>query len=119
MTPQILHLALASDWADAQQQGAYRISTRGLTLDQVGFIHAARPEQLDGVAERFYADVTEPMVVLVIERSELASRGINVIDEPAVVDDPGAEVFPHIYGELPVDAVAEVRPWPASSAPDP
>jgi len=105
VTEPIFHLALAADWDAAVQHGAYRISTRGLSLDQVGFIHAARAEQVQGVAERFYADVTEPMVLLAIDRYELVRRGIAVIDEPAVADNPNSERFPHIYGELPIDAV--------------
>ncbi|MDT0426000.1 DUF952 domain-containing protein, partial [Streptomyces evansiae] len=28
---------------------------------------------------------------------------------------PGGEEFPHLYGPLPVEAVVEVRPWPAVS----
>ena len=35
----LFHLALADDWRDAQDAGAYRISTIGMTLDEVGFIH--------------------------------------------------------------------------------
>ena len=61
----IFHVALAADWATAQEAGDYRISTLGRTLEQEGFIHASRADQWPGVRERFYAGVTEPLVLLV------------------------------------------------------
>ena len=53
--PLIHHLALANPWAEAQAAGTYTVSTLGLDLADVGFIHCSRPEQVDGVFERFYA----------------------------------------------------------------
>ncbi|WP_066371014.1 DUF952 domain-containing protein [Herbidospora mongoliensis] len=102
----IFHLALASDWAHAQKDEEYRISTRGRTLDQEGFIHAARDlAQARTVAARFYADVTEPLLLLHIDETRL--------EVPVVLETPpdSAEQFPHIYGPLPVQAVAAVTPF--------
>lgn len=42
---EIWHLAHRDDWEQACSAGAYRMSTRGATLDQVGFIHASRPDR--------------------------------------------------------------------------
>lgn len=103
----LLHLAFARDWTEAQRTGEYTWSTRGMRLDEVGFIHASYPHQLQGVAERFYADVDDDdLVVLVIDPQRLAEAGIEVVDEPADPADPTSERFPHIYGPLPVAAVA-------------
>ncbi|MFJ9314524.1 DUF952 domain-containing protein [Pimelobacter simplex] len=101
----IFHLALASEWAAAQQTGAYTTSTLGRTLADEGFIHASRADQWTGVRDRFYADVTEPLVLLHIDTDLL---DVPVVDEPPA---PGmTETFPHIYGRLPVSAVVKAIP---------
>lgn len=106
----IFHLALASDWAHAREAGAYTTSTRGLSLAEVGFIHASRGDQWPTVRELFYSDVTEPLLLLQIDTDRLA---VPVVDEPA---EPGAaETFPHIYGPLALDAVVKAMPVPAGA----
>jgi uncharacterized protein (DUF952 family) len=103
---QILHVATVGDWTAAQEAGEYRVSTLGATIDEVGFIHASTPEQVHATAERFYADVDEPLVVLVLDEESLVAAGV-----PVVREDAGAgELFPHLYAALPVDLVVEVRP---------
>ncbi|MEZ0581125.1 DUF952 domain-containing protein [Nocardioides sp. MH1] len=101
----IFHLALESDWAAAQKAGDYRISTLGRTLAEEGFIHASRGDQWPGVRDRFYGGVTEQLLLLQIDTDLV---GVPIVEEPPV---PGAtETFPHIYGPLPVTAVAKVIP---------
>jgi len=101
----IYHIASRADWSAALQQGEYRVSTRGRSLEEEGFIHASTAGQVDGVANAFYADA-EDLVVLLIDPERLTA--------PLKYDPvPGAtEPFPHIYGPLNVDAVtgtAELR----------
>jgi uncharacterized protein (DUF952 family) len=104
----VLHLALLADWDRAQDAGRYDVSTRGLTLQQVGFVHASEPHQVDGVARAFYADVTEPMVLLELDVAALGAAGSPVRWE----DVPGApDPFPHVYGPVPVAAVVDVTPY--------
>jgi uncharacterized protein (DUF952 family) len=98
----IYHCSLVADWNAAQAVGAYTISSRGRTLEQEGFVHASYAGQIAGVLQRFYADVTEPMCLLVIDADKL---GVPVIAENLV---GGSELFPHIYGPIPVAAVVEV-----------
>ena len=101
----LYHLALAADWQQARQLGEYRISTRGQSLEQVGFIHASYATQLEGTHQRFYADVCD-LRLLVIDPTRLAAHGIAVRPEAA----PGSgELFPHLYGPLPLDAVCLVE----------
>ncbi|HZB28988.1 MAG TPA: DUF952 domain-containing protein [Streptosporangiaceae bacterium] len=104
--PKIFHLALRPDWEVASADGGpYEISTRGRTLRDVGFIHACRThDQVDRVRRSFYADLDalEDLVLLVIDTDRL---GAPVRDEPA-----DGDVFPHIYGPVPLDAVIQVRP---------
>ena len=103
----LYHLALASDWQQARQLGEYRISTRGQSLEQVGFIHASYVDQLEGTHQRFYADVSD-LRLLVIDPTRLEAHGIAVCPEAA----PGSgEPFPHLYGPLPLDAVCLVERW--------
>jgi glutathione S-transferase len=101
----IYHIAFRADWSDALATGEYRVSTRGRTVDEEGFIHASTAGQVNGVANAFYADA-EDLVVLLIDPERLTA--------PLKYDPvPGAaEPFPHIYGPLNVDAVtgfAELR----------
>lgn len=112
----IFHLALASEWAAAEKSGAYTTSTLGRSLAEEGFIHASRADQWTGVRDRFYADVTEPLVLLEIDTDLL---DVPVVEEPPV---PGIEeTFPHIYGRLPASAVVKaipLSPGTTSAAPD-
>ncbi len=102
----IYHIAYPADWARAQADGEYRVSTRGATLAQQGFIHASTAAQVDLVANAVYAG-EESLVLLVIDCARL---GAEVVYEPA----PGTDqVFPHIYGPLPVSAVVDVLPLTA------
>lgn len=94
----LYHVALREDWAEAERRGAYSWSTRGARVDDVGFVHLAYAHQWPGVIERFYADRPD-LVVLVVDPERIDGE---VRDEPA--PDTG-ELFPHLYGELPVDAV--------------
>jgi glutathione S-transferase len=46
----IFHLALPEDWQSAFETGEYRWSTRGKTLDVVGFIHCSTSVQIASTA---------------------------------------------------------------------
>ncbi len=98
----IHHLALPDDWAAAQRSGDYRVSTRGVTLADEGFIHCSDPDQVEDVRSRFYADVTD-LLLLTIDTDRLTS--------PWRYDDvPGSpRPFPHVYGPIDLAAVVEVR----------
>lgn len=101
----ILHAALPDDWATALRHGEYLISTRGITLEQEGFIHCSRRHQVEAVVARFYADVPE-LVLLTIDPDRLDAP---VVDEPPA--DGIDELFPHVYGPIPVEAVVRAERW--------
>jgi uncharacterized protein (DUF952 family) len=104
----IYHLATVSDWERAQRDGEYTTSTRGVTLEQEGFIHASREDQWEGVRDRYYADAEEPLVLLEIDTDRL--------DVPWVEEKPAPDVedtYPHIYGPLKPAAVVGVTPVPS------
>lgn len=101
----IWHVALPEDWLTATRVGIYSISTRSMTLDQVGFIHCAYPHQIAGVAQRFYDDCTELLLIQINPEQ----TGSTVVDEPPA--DGIDELFPHLYGPLPISAVTRVGVW--------
>jgi uncharacterized protein (DUF952 family) len=109
--PRIFHLATEADWRAAQASGSYTTSTRGRTLAEEGFIHASRGDQWQGVRERYYADVAEPLVLLSIDTAVLTSP---VLDEAVPGTD---ETYPHIFGPIDVAAVVAVIPLDAEGTP--
>ena len=105
----IFHLALPDDWATAFATGEYRMSTRGVTLEEEGFIHCSTRDQMEDTANRFYGDLDQ-LVVLTIDPERVPSP---IVFEPPA---PGLDaLFPHIYGPLPVPAVNHARVWRRST----
>ena len=103
----LLHIAHAGEWREAVSNGLYRVSTRGASLDEVGFIHASSSAQVAGVAGFAYADDPEALVVLVIDDDALRCAGIAVRYQ----DGGNGSLYPHIFGPLRPNFVTEV--WPA------
>ena len=102
----IYHIAEAADWEQARRDGQYTMSTRGRTLAEEGFIHASTATQVPLVADAFYRDAPD-LVLLVIDTERVGSpiRYEQVPGQP----DP----YPHVYGPLNLDAVLEARPFQA------
>jgi glutathione S-transferase len=97
----LFHVVLPEDWEAAQRAGNYPWSTRGMTRDEVGFVHLSYEHQWHGVLKRFYADRPDAFA-LVLDSERL---GAEVREEPA---EEGGELFPHLYGPLPLDAVVAI-----------
>jgi uncharacterized protein (DUF952 family) len=100
----LYHIAVAGDWAQAQRDGEYRMSTRGRTLAEEGFIHTSTAGQVIPVATAFYQDEHRDLLLLVLDPARIGA-------EIRWEEVPGpAEPFPHIYGPLPVTAVRQAVP---------
>jgi len=99
----LLHVAAEADWQAARAAGTYPVPP-GPGGAPAPFIHLCTPAQLPGVLERFFASAPAPLVLLEVDR-----QGLDIRYEEA---PDGAGVFPHLYGPLPVAAVAAVRPDP-------
>ena len=96
----IVHVCSAAAWSSARTAGVYRADS----LAVEGFIHFSRWEQLARTVERYYAGVSD-LLVLVVDDSKL--------DDLRVEPSPSTgESFPHLYGPLPTSAVTEVLPLP-------
>jgi uncharacterized protein (DUF952 family) len=98
---ELFHITERATWEVAQPAREYRTSTRGVSLEEQGFIHCSLRHQLRGVAEFIYGDADD-LVVLVIDSDRLT---VPVRYE---TPEPGAERYPHIYGPLPIEAVTAV-----------
>jgi uncharacterized protein (DUF952 family) len=106
----IFHLALDGAWQAFQASGTYTVSTIGMDLAEVGFIHCSQAEQVAGVHARYYRDVTEPIWLLTIDTDLLTSSW-------RLDDVPGQELpFPHVYGALNLDAVVTAEPFRPSAS---
>jgi uncharacterized protein (DUF952 family) len=94
-TRQIVHLCRRVEWEAALETGDYRDAS----LQEVGFIHCSRPEQILWVANHYFHG-TDSLALL-------------WIDPPRVVSEirwetSDGQIFPHIYGPLNLEAVVAV-----------
>ena len=103
MDQPLFHLALESDWQAAVQQGDYRVSTRGFSLEQVGFIHLSWQEQVQDTFDRFYADAGAVLTLRINPKLVSAPLRADAIHTGVL--------FPHLYGPLPIASVVEVSPF--------
>jgi uncharacterized protein (DUF952 family) len=95
----ILHLCDRKAWWLAQERGVYTPTS----LEDEGFIHCSTAAQLLGVANRFYPN-RDDLLVLVIQTQKLEAE---LRWEP--VD---SDIFPHLYGALNLEAVSAAYPLP-------
>ncbi|MEH2462221.1 DUF952 domain-containing protein [Nostoc sp.] len=92
----ILHITKNEEWEQAKILGTYR----GDTLDLEGFIHCSTAAQVIWVANRFFVN-QKGLVILCIDSEQVKAE---IRYEAAEV----GELFPHVYGELNIDAVFQV-----------
>ena len=100
----IFHITSEAEWSAARSDGEVPTSTRRRSLEDEGFIHCSRSDQVLGVANAVFADVDEPLVVLEIDVDQV--RALLRYESP----DEGGATFPHVYGPVPVSAVVTVTP---------
>jgi len=110
---ELFHITERVAWLEAARSGEYRMSTRGVTLEDEGFIHCSLRHQIPAVAKLVYGDAADDdLVVLVIDSSRVSAP---IRYEAA---EPGGEQYPHIYGALPVSAVTNAIDVSRDSAGD-
>jgi uncharacterized protein (DUF952 family) len=91
----------AESWQTAERKGLYR----GAPIDQSdGFIHFSTGAQAAETAARHFAGVSGLNLVAV----DAGKLGAALKWEPS----RGGELFPHLYGALPLSAVIWVKPLP-------
>jgi uncharacterized protein (DUF952 family) len=92
----ILHITQRQAWETAKNIGSYRSNT----LDTEGFMHCSTTAQVIGSANRFFQNQTD-LVILIIDVDRVRAE---IRYEGALANN----LFPHIYGELNLDAVVRV-----------
>jgi uncharacterized protein (DUF952 family) len=97
----IHHITYLTEWQDAQAAGEYR--PRRFAKD--GFIHCSYAGQVVRIANGMFKGC-HGLVLLTIDRDLLPCE---VKDENL---QGGTDLFPHIYGLLPVTAVTGCIPFP-------
>lgn len=91
-------------WRGAQAAGAFN----GAPVDHVdGFIHLSLAAQVEETAARHFAGQGD-LVLIAIDGDAL---GGSLRFEPS----RGGELFPHLYGPLPMSAVEWAKPLPLGS----
>jgi uncharacterized protein (DUF952 family) len=94
----------AADWRAAETAGVFRGS--GVDLSD-GYIHFSTAAQAGETAAKWFSRRDDLMLVAV----EAEILGSQLRWETS----RGGERFPHLYAELPLSAVAWVRPLPLSA----
>jgi uncharacterized protein (DUF952 family) len=105
----IFHIATKMDWDAAGAAGEYAPAS----LPTEGFIHCSTAEQVIPVANQFYRGQAD-LLLLVIDTEKLAARLEYEAPSPPDGSPPptSAELFPHLYGALNLDAVAQAVEFP-------
>lgn len=70
------------------------------SLKEEGFIHCCKEEQLPGVADRHFAKAKELLVLHIVER--------RIPKEKLKWEEAEGELYPHVYGKIPIEAVEDV-----------
>ena len=93
------------EWQEAERAGAFL----GAAIDRRdGYIHFSAADQVAETAARHFADERD----LVLVAADAGALGALLKWEVS----RGGALFPHLYGMLPLSAVAWVKPLPADPA---
>lgn len=99
--PVLYKIMSRQDWEAAQAQGLYE----GSEADRRdGFIHLSAARQVRATARKHFSGKTDLLLVYVADEALGPGLKWEV--------SRGGELFPHIYGSLPLSAVSEVFPLP-------
>jgi len=109
----ILHIATRDDWKRAQARGAYRPAA----FAHDGFIHCSTLAQAVATANKFFLG-RHDLLLLCIEERKLAAPLRYESAAPPTGSAPGEPregLFPHLYGELNLDAVTQALEFRCSA----
>lgn len=108
-SPIIYHIARREDWQDAVRLGIYAPSS----LPVEGFIHCSTFSQILETANRWFRGRADLLLLEIDARLITAELKREPPLSPA--DERRAERFPHLYGPLNLDAVAQVLDFPCEA----
>lgn len=97
----IVHITARERWHKSRRDGYYRPES----LEETGYIRCLKPSQFVEIMEGILGEREDIMLVMIDEESvEAEIKYENFYDS--------GEKHPHIYGELNLDAVVEIKPAP-------
>ena len=98
MNAAVFHIALEDDWDAARRDGVYHCRS----LESEGFVHCSTADQWPRVLEERFNGVTGLVLLgIELERFPAEVRWENL--------EGGSELFPHLYGPVPVSAVISAQ----------
>jgi len=92
----IYHITTRITWEQARTQGAYAADT----LATEGFIHCSTGEQVEGTLNRYFRERRD-LLLLEIDPLKIAAQLRYELAH--------GELYPHIYGPIPSDAVLKTH----------
>lgn len=95
----IYHITDTAKWEAALNSGTYRHPS----FQTEGFIHCSTAEQLQKTLAKHFKNETEVVILTIVDRRVRHNLKWDTIE--------GGEIFPHIYGNIPVDAVEDQQIW--------
>jgi uncharacterized protein (DUF952 family) len=93
----IYHIATRADWGSAQAAGEYTADSLG----SEGFIHCSTAGQVRSTANRFFHGRQDLALLTIDEKKVTAEVRYENLEG-------GKDLFPHIYGPLPLGAIVRV-----------
>jgi uncharacterized protein (DUF952 family) len=99
----LFHICTDEEWQEARVAGVYGAEA----MQRDGFVHCSDPGTVHLPANRLYNARTD-LVLLQIDPARLS---VLAKWEPGIDEDPSGPWFPHIYGEINLDAVVAVHPF--------
>ncbi len=100
----IYHIVPLSEWKKQSEEPEYEAAS----LDEEGYIHCSREEQLMSTIKRFFSGKANQIRILKIDTTLI---NVPLIYEAA---DDGSGFFPHLYGGIVRRSVVEVIEPPFS-----
>ena len=109
----IYHITTRDSLLLARQTGEYRTES----LEKDGFIHLSQIHQVLGVANAFYTDQKD-LVILVVDTSRLKAElkyeaPVHPTTSAHTAAPSASDLFPHLYGPLNLEAIVKAVDFPA------
>ena len=101
MSTRLFHITTAAEAVSAYESGVYRPAA----FEREGFIHCSFERQVLATAARIFRG-RKGLVLLEIDPGLLECQ---VVEENL---EGGSELYPHVYGPVPMTAVRAVHPFP-------
>ena len=99
--PVLYKIMSRQEWETAQAKGIYEGSE---VYRRDGFIHLSAAHQVRATAQKHFSGKADLLLVSVAEEALSPNLKWEV--------SRGGDLFPHVYGTLPLSAISEVNPLP-------